>query len=41
MAVPSTRYWSYGRQPDYPVGIALLGRASAKGLSDLGWSKEK
>jgi len=41
MAVPSTRYWSYGRQPDYPVGIALMGRASAKGLSDLGWSKEK
>jgi hypothetical protein len=41
MAVPSTRYWSYGRLPDYPVGIGLLGRASAKGLADFGWSKEK
>jgi hypothetical protein len=41
IGVPSDRYWSYGRQPDYPVGIALFGRASAKGLADLGWSKEK
>ncbi|MCL2669434.1 MAG: hypothetical protein FWE89_02000 [Syntrophaceae bacterium] len=41
IGVPSDRYWSYGRQPDYPVGIALFARASAKGLADHGWSKEK
>ena len=41
ISVPSDRYWSYGRQPDYPIGIALIGRGTAKGLADLGWTKEK
>lgn len=38
--VPSTRYWEYGVQPDYAVGIALMGPLTAQGLSNLGYTKE-
>ncbi len=41
ISVPSDRYWIYGRQPDYPVGVLLIPRGAAKGLSHLGWSKER
>jgi hypothetical protein len=41
IGVPSPRYWEYGVQPDYAVGIALMGPLTAQGLSDLGYTKEK
>ena len=41
VSVPSDRYWIYGRQPDYPVGVLLIPRGVARGLANLGWSKEK
>ena len=39
--VPCTRYWDHGRQPGYAVGIALLGRGTARLLAALGYTKEK
>lgn len=39
--VPCTRYWDHGRQPEYAVGIVLLGRGTARLLASLGYTKEK
>ncbi len=37
----SDRYWSYGRNPDYVIGAVLMGRGTAGGLADLGYTKQK
>jgi hypothetical protein len=41
MGVANGNYWVYPYNPDGAAGILLMAHGSARGLSRLGWSKEK
>lgn len=41
MGVPNGNYWAMANNPEGAAGILLMARGTARGLADLGWSKEK
>ncbi|MBI2958475.1 MAG: hypothetical protein HYY32_06485 [Chloroflexi bacterium] len=41
MAVPSRNYFGNPHNPEGAAGILIIARATAQGLSQLGWSKDK